>query len=299
MEKFKISFLVFAIATSLAIASPDEIEKLLQKPEKEIDVGYACLLLSKDAFPDVDIKQGLQLFDNMAKDVQQIITYSKDKVPLAYKRIGGLNTFLYRAGPWNAIGPGKNMVFSYDDANVEHIKPQSLFIPYMIFEHKGTCSTMPTLWYIISDRLGWPVNAVRGPGHIWVKYKGVEQGNIEATAHGGFIPDTQYIKDMKIGKAALKNEVYMKPLSRKEFICTMLVNNAFYCGEVSKDTSHAIQYLKIAVKFDPKNAEAISSLGVLTKDSLLVNKAKYFGLTNHEYSSEFYEKRKKSIEKKE
>lgn len=287
------------VFTGFGFAQIEDIEKILQKPEKQIDVGYACLVLSKDAFPDIDIKQGMQLFDNMAKGVEKIIEYSKDKTKLKYKRIGALNTFLYRPGPWNAIGNNKNMVFSYDDANIEHIKPQSLFIPYMIFEHKGTCSTMPTLWYIIADRLGWPINAVRGPGHIWVRYRGLKQGNIEATSNGGFIPDSQYIKDMGVKKIAIKNGVYLKSLNRKEFLATLLVNNAFYCGMVSRDSTRAVRYLKLAIKYDPMNVEALSSLGTLTKDTSLVKKAMGLGLTKHIYSAEFYEKRKKSLQKKE
>jgi len=234
----------------------------------------------------------------MAKDVSTIVRMSKDTTPLPYKRIGALNTFLYRQGPWNATGKGDNVVFSYDDENIEHINPKSLFIPYMIFEHKGTCSTMPTLWYIVADRLKWPVNAVRGPGHIWVKYRGVDQGNIEATSNGGFIPDTQYMKDLNIGKTAISNGTYMRPLSKKHFLSTMLVNNAFYSGTVLRDSVRAIQYLKIAVKYDSTNAEAFSSLGLLLKDELLTTKAKSLGLTNHQFSSEFYDKRDKSVNRK-
>ena len=129
---------------------------------------------------------------------------------------------------WNQAGPNKNMVFTYDESSVEHVQPKALFVPHMIYEQKGTCSTMPTLWYIIADRLGWPVNVVRGPGHLWVRYKGEKQGNIEATANGGFIPDSQYIKDMQISKEAIRKGVYMKPLTKKEFLATLMVNNAFY-----------------------------------------------------------------------
>ncbi len=219
------------------LVNTTEIEEILQKPEAEIDLGYVCLLLSKDAFPDIDINQGIKLFDNMAKVVSAFVGASRDTAPLFYKRIGALNTYLYRPGPWNAKPKGGYSVYSYDDDNIEHIDMKSLFIPYMLFENKGTCSTMPTLWYIIAERLKWPVHAVRGPGHIWVKYVGIALGNIEATAKGGFIPDTQYIKDMKIGTEAIKNGVYMRPLSKKNFISTLLVNNAFYSSSVLKGHS--------------------------------------------------------------
>lgn len=270
----------------------------MEKPEKEIDVGRAVLILSKDAFPEIDVEQGCRLFDNMARGVQAVINGSKDDVSVAHKRIGALNTFLYRPGPWNQAGPNKNMVFTYDQSSVETIQPKALFVPHMIYEQKGTCSTIPTLWYIIADRLGWPVNVIRGPGHLWVRYKDEKQGNIEATANGGFIPDSQYIKDMRIPKEAIRKGVYMKPLSKKEFLTTLMVNNAFYNVLVQKDSAMAIEYLKIAVKYDNRNAEALSSLGLLTRNKEMVEEAKDLGLTNHRYSQEFYEKRKLNLQKK-
>jgi len=281
-----------------AFATPDEIRKIMEKPEKEIDVGRAVLILSKDAFPEIGIEQGCKLFDNMARGVQAIIDGSKDEVSTAHKRIGALNTFLYRPGPWNQAGPNKNMVFTYDESSVEHVQPKALFVPHMIYEQKGTCSTMPTLWYIIADRLGWPVNVVRGPGHLWVRYKGEKQGNIEATANGGFIPDSQYIKDMQISKEAIRKGVYMKPLTKKEFLATLMVNNAFYNVLSVEDSAKAIEYLEIAVKYDERNAEALSSLGHLTGNNEMIEKARDMGLTNHRYSQEFYEKRKKDLQKK-
>lgn len=269
------------------IGSPREIEKLLEKPEKDIDIGYACLLLSKDAFPDLDIQRMLSLFDGMARNVQIIYETSKDQSTVSDKRIGSLNTFLYRPGPWNAFGPHGNMVFKYDEESETFANPQALFLVFMLRTKRGTCSTMPALWYIIADRLGWPVNSVRGPGHIWIKYRGITQGNIETTGQGGFIPDSQYIKDMRISSVALLNGTYMRPLHKKQFISTLLVNNAYYSIKVKKDTVNAINYLRLSIKYDATNAEAISSLGLITKNEVLIKKADSIGLTNHEYSDDF------------
>jgi|AGTN01.1.fsa_nt_gi hypothetical protein len=302
MQK-KINRIIFAILSLFSLALPNNnqvlqlVEQELIKTEKNIDIGYLCLLLSKDAFPELDIQKTLYLFDGMARNVAIICETSKDKMSLPDKRIGSMNTFLFRPGPWNAFGPKDNMVFSYDEKSDKVMQPKALFIPYMLESKKGTCSTMPTLWYIIADRLGWPINAVRGPGHIWVKYHDIVQGNIEATPNGGYIPDSQYIQDMQISANALKNKIYMQPLSKKQFISTMLVNNAYYSMNVLKDTVKTESYLKLAIKLDTLNTEALRGLGVLTRNSTLVKKAVKLGLTSHEFSKEFYQKRKPIIQK--
>jgi len=115
-----------------AWANLKAIDSIVNLPEKDIDIGLVCLLLSKDVFPEVDINQGLILFDNMAKGVEMLVEASKDNWPLSDKRIGALNTFLFKPGYWNAMAKNKYMVYEYDDANIDKIDPKSLFIPHMI-----------------------------------------------------------------------------------------------------------------------------------------------------------------------
>ncbi|MBN2603293.1 MAG: hypothetical protein JXA91_04085 [Candidatus Thermoplasmatota archaeon] len=278
-------------------ASPEEIKKILELPEKDIDVGRAALILSKDAFPDIDIEYCLKFFDNMAMGVNAVVKASIDKVSIEDKRIGSMNTFLYRAGPWNRAGKDRNMVFTYDEKSVEDMEPKALFIPNMLLTHKGTCATMPVLWYILADRLKWDVNIVRLPGHLFVRYNGAKLANIEATANGGFIPDSQYIKDMRVPNKAIAQGVYMKSLSKKQFISTLMVNNAFYLIEEEKDSIRAIKYLKLAVQYDNTNAEAFNGFGTLTKNNKHLQQAKELGITDHKYSDEFYKKRKNVVAK--
>ena len=296
MKKTTLLLIILKITIFADLKAIDSIANLA---EKDIDIGLFCLLLSKDIFPEVDINQGLNLFNNMAKGVNLLLNASNDKMPLPDKRIGSLNTFLFKPGPWNAVSKNRYMVYEYDESSVEKVEPKALFIPYMIFERKGTCSTMPTLWYIIANRLNWPVKIVRLPGHLFVKYKGASLENIEATAKGCFIPDSQYIKDMRVSNKALKNKIYMKPLSKKEFISTLLVNNAYYYIKEERDTSKAIKYYEKATQYDSKNAEAIRGLGILQKNISLINNSKELGISDYKYSDEFYEKRRKSLQKKE
>jgi regulator of sirC expression with transglutaminase-like and TPR domain len=278
-------------------APVDEIRSLLEQPEEQVDIGQAVLILSKDAFPDVDIGQGTRLFDGMARAVQKIVASSQDTTPLPVKRIGTVNTFLFRQGPWNQTGPDRHTVFQYDEASVDTVNPKALFVPHTIYECKGTCSTLPTLWYVIADRLGWPVSIVRGPGHLFVKYRGEVFGNIEATANGGFIPDSQHTNDMRIGSEALRLGTYMRPLSRKEFVSTLLVNNAYYSATVATDSSTARAYLQLAVAHDSTNAEALRGLGLLTHDPAMLARARSLGLTDHRYTSAFHDRRRKNTAK--
>ncbi len=56
--------------------------------------------------------------------------------------------------------------------------------------------------------------------------------------------------------------------------------------------------MEIAIKNDSSNVEAMANLGLLTGAPLLLRKAKALGMTDHQYSADFYEKRNKSINRK-
>jgi hypothetical protein len=111
---------------------------------------------------------------------------------------------------------------------------------------------MPMLHLVLADRLNWPIYAVRSPKHIFCRYieKGFKKNNIEATCGGGYIPDRTYISDSKIPKKPLKNGVYLRTLTQKEYIANMLSSCARYSFEYNKDLKKAIYYTELCVKYD-------------------------------------------------
>jgi len=287
------SFLILLILITTIFSTPDEIAEYLKLPEDSIDFGRAALILSKDAFPDIDPDVGAGFFDYVADRVSQFLAMANpaDTQSLEVKRIGSLNTFLYREGGWNRVKENDYVTYEYDLEFEQGEKWEALFLPSMIYERKGTCATMPVFWYIIADRLDWPVNLVVIPGHIFVKYDDFEYGNIDATVQGGYIPDSRFITDAQIPERAIEQGAYLRPLSKKEAISALIVNNAFYAITVNNDTTTAIDYYKIAVEYDSLNANAIAGLGLLTNNRELIQRAVELGVTDNTYSNEFYRKR--------
>jgi hypothetical protein len=262
--------LIIFLMWTFALGSSQEIENILNQPEDKIDIGYAFLVLSKDA--NYDIKSGMKPFDIMTKRMNQFLGMVKEDAHILDNRIRAMNTFLFREGPWNNAGNGKFIVYEYDLASIDTVKPEALFLVHALTALKGTCSSLPMFGAVIADKLGWPVKAVRMPGHIFLRYEGAKHENIDPSAYGGFVPDSQYIKDFKVSTAAIKNCVYMRSLSKMEFISTMLVNNVFYSMQVQKDTARAVQYLQIAIAADSSNADAYSNLALISNDAKLLNK---------------------------
>ena len=233
------------------------IEDILKLPEKEIDIGFASLILAKEFYPDLNVQFFLQTFDYLADRYN----YYFGKYTSPDDRIGALNTYLYKTGFWN-----DSITFTYDDDDLHVTKLDNKFINGYIANKKGSCITMPMLYVILGERLNFPVYPVRSAKHFFVRYipektdKKFKQ-NIETTNGGGFISDKQYKEDVLIPDKAIKNGVYLRTLSKKEYIASLLMINANeYIKQ--KNLEKAKHYFQLAIKYDSTFSSAYWNYGL-------------------------------------
>lgn len=234
------------------------IEEILEWPEDQIDIGFSSLILAKEFYPDLNIEFFLYSFDYMAQRFQDYF----GKLESKDERIRALNTFIYKPGPWN-----DNITFQYDNEDLHVQKLSNKFINGYISTKKGSCITMPMLYIILGERLGWSIYPVRSARHFFVRYvsKNLEfnfQDNIEATSGGNYISDEQYQKDVFIPEKAIKNGVYLRTLTKKQFLASLLAMNAnehFVNGNFEK----AKHYFKQSMKYDPTFSMAYWNYGAI------------------------------------
>lgn len=230
------------------------IEEILQLPNEQIDLGKACLILAKDAYPNLDIERFDYVLDYMADQIRRLVQDITDPE----FRIGALNTYLYQKGWWN-----DSLTFTYDLEDLEAKSKHNRFLNGYLSTRKGSCMTMPMLHLVLADRLGWPIRAVRSPKHFFARYiqEGFDENNIEATSGGGYISNRQYMKDVGIPEKAIDNGVYLRTLSKKEYLATLLINNARHYQEREGDLDKAVEYLKLALSVDTTLSSAHWNLG--------------------------------------
>jgi len=221
------------------------IEEILKLPEKEIDVGIASLVLAKEFYPDMDIDFFLHSFDSLTNRFNKFFGQHTDPD----QRIRALNTFLYKPGVWN-----KGRIFSYDNADLEAKALNNRFIKGYIATKKGSCITMPLLYVILGERLNWPIYPVLTPKHFFLRYVPEKpiagfQDNIEATNGGGYFSDEQYQADLQIPEKAIKNGVYLRTLTKKEYLASLLLINAVQHLE-NNNVEKGKKYLELCMKYD-------------------------------------------------
>ena len=123
---------------------------------------------------------------------------------------------------------------------------------------------MPMLHLVLADKLGWPIQAVRSPKHFFARYmdESLSDKNIEATCGGRFISDQRYITDVEIPEKATKNGVYLRTLSKKEYIVSLLLSNARHFHEREANLEKAMYYFHLAASIDSTFSAAFWNLGI-------------------------------------
>lgn len=221
------------------------VENLFDLPEEEINIGVASLVMAKEFYPNLNIDFFLYSFDYMAQRFNEVFGQYKNPD----ERVRALNTYFYKSGYWN-----DGITFSYDDEDLHVTKLSNRFINGYIASKNGSCITMPLLYVIIGERLGWPIYPVRSAKHFFVRYIPDElslnfEQNIETTNGGSFISNDQYKLDVQIPDKAIENGVYLRTLSKKEYLASLILINANQHLE-NNNIETAKKYLRIAIQYD-------------------------------------------------
>lgn len=103
----------------------------------------------------------------------------------------------------------------------------NMFVSKMLETHRGNCHSMPFLYKIIMDELGYESHLALAPNHIYIKANNKKVGwyNIELTC-ADFPTDAWYAASGYIHTDAIRNGIYMRALSDKEAVAMTLVDLA-------------------------------------------------------------------------
>jgi regulator of sirC expression with transglutaminase-like and TPR domain len=229
------------------------LEETLAGPENSIDIGCACLTLAKEVYPGLRAEAFSKVLDNMTARIVSLNRGQTD--PIA--RIGLLNTYFFRPGWWN-----DSIVFTYDLDDLEATSKDNRYLNGFLATKKGSCITMSMLYLAVADRLRWPIVPVRAAKHIFCRYvaPGFDENNIEPTCGGGYLTNEQYIQQGAIPEIAIRNGVYLRPLTKKEYLATLLSNHELEMLEMGM-TEKARKYLELAISLDTTLSTAYWNLG--------------------------------------
>jgi hypothetical protein len=128
-----------------------------------------------------------------------------------------------------------------------------MFVTKLMKTKSGNCHSLPSYYKILCEEIEAKAFLALAPNHLYIKHideKG-QWTNVELT-NGGFPRDQWIIKQMAISVEAIKNGIYMTPLSQKESIAmTMFDLASAYSFEYGND-DFVLQTTNTALQYFPK-----------------------------------------------
>lgn len=242
---------IYAFQSTHGAVAPDDWRNTLKRyenlAESEIRLDEVAIDLASDIFPLLNKTHYHSAINKMVAEAKQVVSRSTNPD----YRIRALNTYLFQTKKFN---------YDFDDPLGENI--ENRLLPGLLDTKKGNCVSLPLLYVIIGQKLGFPVYAVNAPDHLFVRYvdQSLKQQNIETTNGGGHGPNSQYKRDLKISPKAIQRGAYLKTLSNKELLGELLAQNAVYWGRQGNNKK-ALAYAKVAIKLNPFAPEGFDLMG--------------------------------------
>lgn len=151
--------------------------------------------------------------------------------------------------------------FSYNTEDFAGQKDWSnMFVSKLMETNKGNCHSLPYLYKMIMDELGYECHLALAPNHMYIKAYNKKVGwyNIELTC-GDFPTDAWYAASGYIHTDAIRNGIYMRALSDKEAVAMTLVDLAqgYQAKFGIEDGSFIIKCCDTSLEYFPKNINAM------------------------------------------
>jgi regulator of sirC expression with transglutaminase-like and TPR domain len=228
------------------------LRTLLQQPEGQIDFAQAKLTIDRLIDPATSESATAPRLNALADRIRA-------RFPVGATRRDKLNILissLYQAGAWNDQRP-----FRYDLDDPLGANLRTKLLATYLSTRKGNCISMPILALILGQKLGLPVTLATAPQHVMVKYLD-DNGqwlNVEATG-GGFKHDSSYIRDTGISEKALRNDIYLRPLSQRESVAVMASTLMEFYGREGQ-YERQLEVTDLALGVNPKDVVAMAHKG--------------------------------------
>ena len=199
----------------------ERFARAIARPEEDLDLGLAALLVAGEEYPGLDVEEHLGRLNEFADEVLRRRTSEMQAPDLA--RLVSRYLFEEQGFEGNAI---------------DYYNPDNSYFNRVLDTHSGIPITLSLLFLEVARRVGVRCSGVGMPGHFLV---GLEGGGVYLDPfHGGAVldaDDCRRLAEGLFGPRMAWRESYLEPCTKYEFLFRMLNNlKVVYerSGEVEK-----------------------------------------------------------------
>src|SRR5271157_1604976 len=222
-----------------------EFARYLARPEEEIRLDEAALLLARTEYPALDLPAQLARLDALAARAEC------DPGQSPHANIASLNRLLFEEE--NFAG------------NEEKDDPRNSYLNDVLDRKKGIPITLSIVYQEVARRCGLPVVGVGFPGHFLAKYIAASGEILLDPYHRGAILSLQDC-ERKL-KAQFGEEAEFRPsflvVSSAKQTLTRMLNNLKGCFFRRKDFPKVLMMIEMALAVDPTSRQEIHDRGMI------------------------------------
>jgi regulator of sirC expression with transglutaminase-like and TPR domain len=224
------------------------LEVILARPDREVDLAEAALLVAAEEYPELDVRSYLARLDEMGVALRRRL----DDEPRPERAIMALNHYLFQEQGFRG-----NTERYYDARNS--------YLNEVLDRRTGIPITLSTVFMEVARRAGLEVEGVGLPGHFVVRVHTAARALLVDPFHGGTLLSEKDCQDRldRIFNGNVKLEARMLlPCTRKDMLERILRNlKAIYLRDQDRD--RALRVIDLLVRIQPGSAEDLRDRGIL------------------------------------
>ena len=186
----------------------EEFARMIARPEEDLDLGRAALLVAGEEYPDLDVAEHLRRLDGYADAVRRLAPDGLTPEELA-KLIG---RYLFEEQ-------------GFQGNSADYYNPDNSYFNRVLDTHIGIPITLSLLFLEVARRVGLRCRGVGMPGHFLVGLEGSEfyfdpfNGGSALTAD-----DCRRLAEGLFGPRMTWRDGYLTPCTKYEFLFRLLNN---------------------------------------------------------------------------
>ena len=219
---------------------------MVQRPEEDIDLGAAALLIAEEEYPGLDVASYVQKLDRIASGVRKRLP-SRAPAQEPAAAIQALNGQIFEEEAFHG-----NQKDYYD--------PRNSFLNEVIDRKTGIPVTMSILYMEVARRIGFDIEGVGFPGHFLVKHVGERKQTIVIDPFfGGRTLDADDLRQMLSsihGRAMPLEQRHLLSVGKKQILSRLLHNLRSVYSDRG-DSQRAMVAIDRLLILDPEDAQAL------------------------------------------
>lgn len=224
------------------------LAKLSRRPDAQIDLAEAALLIACEEYPGLDVEGYLRWLDNIACECRSWVRPGAG----IYQVIGAINRGLFH-----------ELGFQGDRRN--YYDPANCYLNQVLERRLGIPVTLSILYLEVAWRLGFPMQGVGLPGHFIVKYVDSDEEIYIDPFYDGMIlspEDCQERVYQATGDPDLFQSHHLGAVTKRQILLRLLHNlKSIYVGR--EEYARSLAVIELILLIAPWDLDEVRDRGLV------------------------------------